>query len=100
MVSGPHGAAHVYAYYKVTEVLILWLSAMFCVSFPEFYKKYQKAFEAGKWMVVDPSSFLGRLIVWKLAVYLHQDGLDTGPAAIFPIGHFEGGECYISNSNF
>lgn len=51
-------------------------------------------------MVVNPGSFLGRLIVWKLAVYLHQDGLDTGPAAIFPIGHFEGGECYISNSNF
>ncbi|KAG1785180.1 uncharacterized protein HD556DRAFT_1192503, partial [Suillus plorans] len=82
-------------YYKATEALVLRLSAMFHVSFPEFYKKYQKAFEAGKWTVVDPGPFLGRVIVWKLAVLPHQDGLDAGPAVIFPMGRFEGGECYI-----
>ncbi|KAG1863909.1 hypothetical protein F4604DRAFT_1929031 [Suillus subluteus] len=95
MVSGPRGAPHVYAYFQVTEALALRLAAMFRVAFPEFYEKYRKAFEAGKWTVVDPGPFLGRVIVWKLSVLPHQDGLDEGPAVIFPMGRFEGGECYL-----
>ncbi|KAG2038739.1 hypothetical protein BDR03DRAFT_1009490 [Suillus americanus] len=95
MVSGPRGAPHVYAYFKATETLALRLAAMFRVAFPEFYEKYRKAFEAGKWTVVDPGPFLGRVIVWKLSVLAHQDGLDEGPAVIFPMGRFEGGECYL-----
>ncbi|KAG1813000.1 hypothetical protein EV424DRAFT_1349195 [Suillus variegatus] len=92
MVSGPCGAPHIDAYYKATEALALQLSAMFHMSYLDFYKKYQQAFEAGKWMVVDPGPFLGRVIVWKLAVLPHQDGLDTSPAVIFLMGCFEGGE--------
>ncbi|KAG1771371.1 hypothetical protein EV702DRAFT_1048994 [Suillus placidus] len=73
----------------------VWEGVMFCVAFPEFYEKYWKAFEAGKWTVVNPGPFLGRAIVWKLSVLPHQDGLDEGPAVIFPMGRFEGGECYL-----
>ncbi|KAG2029498.1 hypothetical protein BDR03DRAFT_987711 [Suillus americanus] len=80
MVSGPCGAPHVYAYFKATETLVLCLAAMFHVAFPEFYEKYRKAFEAGKWTVVDFGPFLGRVIVWKLSVLAYQDGLDEGPA--------------------
>ncbi|KAG1760397.1 hypothetical protein EDD22DRAFT_848521 [Suillus occidentalis] len=58
-------------------------------------KKYKKAFNVGKWTAVDPSPFLDRVIVWKLSVSPHQDGLDEGPAVIFLIGHFKGSECYI-----
>ncbi|KAG2031210.1 hypothetical protein BDR03DRAFT_986545 [Suillus americanus] len=70
---------------KDTEQLALLLGAMFHEAFPDFYAKYVQAFKAGKWMVVDPGPFLGRAI----------DGLDEGPAVIFPMGHFSGGECYI-----
>jgi hypothetical protein len=77
------------------EELALVLGAMFWESFPEFYQKYADAFQAGKWTVVDPGPFLGRVIMWKLDMCPHQDGLDEGPAAIFPMGNFSGGECYI-----
>ncbi|KAG1721947.1 uncharacterized protein EDB91DRAFT_1256291 [Suillus paluster] len=77
MVSGAHGAPQVHAYFKATETLAL------------------RQFDAGKWTVVDPGPFLGRVIVWKLSVGPHQDGLDEGPAVIFPMGRFEGGECYL-----
>ncbi|KAG1856490.1 hypothetical protein C8R48DRAFT_674914 [Suillus tomentosus] len=46
-------------------------------------------------MVVNPSPFRGRVIVWKLAVLPHQDGLDAAPAVIFSMGCFEGGEYYV-----
>lgn len=95
MVSGARGAPHVHAYFQATKTLALRLAVMFRKSFPEFYYKYKKAFDAGKWTVVDPGPFLGRVIVWKLSVCPHQDGLDEGPAVIFPMGSFEGGECYI-----
>jgi hypothetical protein len=49
----------------------------------------------GKWTVVDPSLFLGRVTVWKLSMSPHQDGLDEGPVVIFLMGHCKGGECYI-----
>jgi hypothetical protein len=67
---------------------------MFRLSFPSFYWKYMKVFDAGKWMAVDPGLFLGRVIVWKLSVSPHKDGLDEGPAVIFPMGRFKGSECY------
>jgi hypothetical protein len=95
MLSGCRGIQFVQRYFKDTEELALVLAAMFRVSFPDFYMKYYRAFQAGKWMVVDPGPFLGRAIVWKLDVCPHQDGLDEGPAAIFPMGNFTGGECYI-----
>ncbi|KAG0693692.1 hypothetical protein DFH29DRAFT_1007023 [Suillus ampliporus] len=95
IVSGAHGAPQVHAYFKATETLALRLAVMFRKSFPEFYDKYRKAFDAGRWTVVDPGPFLGRVIVWKLSVGAHQDGGDEGPAVILPMGRFEGGECYL-----
>lgn len=71
------------------------LNAMFWESFPDFYFKYQYAFLAGKWTVLDPGPFLGRAIVWKLDVCPHQNGLDEGPAVIFSMGDFSDRECYI-----
>jgi hypothetical protein len=68
---------------------------MFKVSWPEDYEKYRKAFEAGVWVEDDPGPWLGRAIVWKLQVLPHRDGLDGGPTAIFCLGRFSGGECYL-----
>ncbi|KAG1769692.1 hypothetical protein EV702DRAFT_954947, partial [Suillus placidus] len=82
-------------YFEATEELASFLGSMLQASFPEFYLKYEAAFKAGKWTVVDPGPLLGRVVVWKLDVLPHQDGLDEGPAVIFPMGHFYGGECYI-----
>ncbi|KAG1722153.1 hypothetical protein EDB19DRAFT_1590646, partial [Suillus lakei] len=82
-------------YFKDTEELALYLAAMFHEAFPNFYMKYEWVFKAGKWAVIDPGPFLSRVIIWKLDVCLHQDGLDEGPAVIFPIGYFSGGECYL-----
>ncbi|KAG1787192.1 uncharacterized protein HD556DRAFT_1213036, partial [Suillus plorans] len=95
MVRGCRGSQYVYRYFKDTEELALCLATMFRTAFPEFYLKYERAFKAGKWTVVDPGPFLGRAVVWKLNVLPHQDGLDEGPAVIFPMGYFSGGECYL-----
>lgn len=71
------------------------LSAMFKVAYPEYFEKYRKAFQAGVWEPSDPGPWLGRAIVWKLQVHVHRDGLDEGPAAIFPMGYYKGGELYL-----
>lgn len=95
MVAGCRNIQYVQRYFHDTEELAMLLAAMFRESFPAFYWKYRRAFQAGKWTVVDPGPFLGRAIVWKLDVCPHQDGLDEGPAVIFPMGDFSGGECYL-----
>jgi hypothetical protein len=46
-------------------------------------------------VVVDSDPFLGRVIVWKLNVLMHQDGLDESPTVIFLMRYFNGGECYL-----
>ncbi|KAG2063333.1 hypothetical protein BDR04DRAFT_948841, partial [Suillus decipiens] len=82
-------------YLAYTRPLALTLQEMFKVSWPEYYEMYRAAFEAGVWVEDDPGPWLGRAIIWKLQVLPHRDGLDGGPTAIFCLGHFTGGECYL-----
>ncbi|KAG1725983.1 hypothetical protein EDB19DRAFT_1592285, partial [Suillus lakei] len=84
-------------YMKRTSKLALVLKEMFKVAYPDDFKIYQKAFDAGVWEVADPGPWLGRAIVWKLNVLPHRDGLDGGPTAIFCLGHFSGGEAYLTD---
>ena len=82
-------------YYSATRNMALQVAALFKAAFPAYYVKYKDAFEAGVWKAEDPGAFLGRAIVWKLPVLPHWDGLDAGPAVIFPVGNFSGGELYL-----
>jgi hypothetical protein len=95
MVRNAQVAQAVQWYLAYTRPLALTLQEMFKVSWPEDYEKYRKAFEAGVWVEDDPGPWLGRAIVWKLQVLPHRDGLDGGPTAIFCLGRFSGGECYL-----
>lgn len=70
---------------------------MFWVSFPAFYIKYKAAFLIGRWTVTDPGPLLGRVLMWKLQIMPHQDGLDVGPSIIFNMSKFTSGECYITD---
>lgn len=70
------------------------LAAYFAALYPKYYRKYKAAFDAGVWIKQDPGPFIGRVIVWKLQVSLHQDRSDAGPTAAFPNGMYEGGEFY------
>jgi hypothetical protein len=78
-----------------TEAMAVRLAAIFSVCFPQYYQKYRAAFDAGVWYESDPGPWLGRAIVYKLQVHMHQDGLDAGPCASFPVGYFTGGEAYL-----
>ncbi|KAG1851642.1 hypothetical protein F4604DRAFT_1592270 [Suillus subluteus] len=86
-------------YLAYTRPLALSLEEMFKVSWPAYYERYRAAFEAGVWVEDDPGPWLGRAIVWKLQVLPHRDGLDGGPTAIFCLGSFSGGECYLPDLN-
>jgi hypothetical protein len=92
MVRSAKGAMAVKTYYRATQKVCAQLAAMFKAAFPEYYVKYSKAFEAGVWIKEDKGPWIGRVIVWKLQVSLHRDGLDEGPALCFPCGSYEGGE--------
>ncbi|KAG6864741.1 hypothetical protein C0991_007448 [Blastosporella zonata] len=78
-------------YYKETQDIFLYISAMFHEIYPETYSKYKEAFEAGAWMQEDPGVFLGRVIVYKLQVHPHLDRGDDGPSVSFPCGYYDGG---------
>jgi hypothetical protein len=78
-------------YYQNTAPVAKILGNMFAATFPEYYGKYQKAFEAGVFFEQDPGPWLGRAIVYKLDGGLHTDRKDVGPAACVPCGHFSGG---------
>jgi hypothetical protein len=84
-------------YYHGTDRVAIYLDAIFAVSFPEIHDKYQEAFAAGRWIAEDRGPWLGRAIVYKLQVKPHRDGLDGGPAAIFNVGPYEGGELYLTD---
>lgn len=84
-------------YMKKTAKLALALKEMFRAAYPDEFKIYEKAFEAGVWEAADPGPWLGRAIVWKLNVLPHRDGLDGGPTAIFCLGRFSGGEAYLTD---
>jgi len=68
---------------------------MFEATFPDIYKEYKAAFEAGVWVQEDPGPFIGRAIIYKLQSKLHKDSNDVGPSASFPVGYFNGGEMLL-----
>ena len=71
------------------------LGAMFKVIYPDLYEKYRAAFEAGVWEKGDPGPWLGRAIVYKLQVKLHNDGNDDGPTVSFAVGTYEEGHLLV-----
>lgn len=79
-------------YFKATQKVSAKLAGMFKAAFPQFYENYSKAFKAGVFHTEDKGPWIGRVIVWKLPVSLHRDGLDEGPAICFPCGSYKGGE--------
>lgn len=97
MLGSGKGSQAVVWYMERTSKLALALKEMFKVAYPEEFKIYEEAFEAGFWEAADPGPWLGRAIVWKLNVLPHRDGLDGGPTAIFCLGHFSGGEAYLTD---
>ncbi|KAH6911611.1 hypothetical protein BKA70DRAFT_1219731 [Coprinopsis sp. MPI-PUGE-AT-0042] len=99
MLKSCSGAMSVDQYFEATKTTACEIADRFCVAFPDDYLKYEKAFKAGRWNMLDPGPFLGRALVWKLQVQAHQDGLDEGPAAIFCCGEFDGGELYLPDLN-
>ena len=78
-----------------TSMVTAILGLMFEKVFPQSYKKYKKAFEAGAISESDPGPWLGRAIVYKLQGSLHRDKNDFGPAACMPCGFFSGGEMIV-----
>ena len=88
-------AKAIHHYYEATEGLARILASMFKVLFPEVYKRYTTAFEAGVWEKADTGPFLARAIVYKLQVELHQDQHEDGPFVSFPCGDFTGGEIVV-----
>ena len=82
-------------YFEGSRPVAVYLSACFQVAFPDHYRKYKKAFDAGIWMAEDPGPWLGRAIIWKLPIETHMDGLDDGPTAIFNVGNYTGGDLYL-----
>ena len=86
------GALAVGTYFRTTQKVSAKLAGMFKAAFPKYYRAYSKAFQAGVFRMEDKGPWIGRVIVWKLPVSLHRDGLDEGPAICFPCGSYEGGE--------
>lgn len=84
-------------WYAATQELSIYLSAIFERTFPEEYIQYKSAFGAGKWFTDDPGPWLGHVIVWKMQVHSHRDGLDGGPSIIFNMGKYTGGELYLTD---
>ncbi|KAF6755994.1 hypothetical protein DFP72DRAFT_1067298 [Ephemerocybe angulata] len=86
-------------YFRKTLPVSHGIRSRFKLAFPEYFGPYDEAFLAGQHNMTDPGPFLGRALVWKMQVLPHQDGLDEGPAAIFPSGYFEGGVLSITDLN-
>lgn len=82
-------------YYTLTQDVAEAIAIMFEAGFPEVYKEYRQAFDAGVWVEEDPGPFLGRAIIYKLQGKLHKDRKDLGPSACFPTGWFDGGEMLL-----
>jgi hypothetical protein len=84
-------------YYEATKPVVEHLDLMFKVSFPVQYQEYQAAFDAGQFVRNNPGPWLGRVIVHKVQVLLHQDGEDgkNAPTGITNGGFYRGGELYL-----
>jgi hypothetical protein len=95
MFRGCYAALGVRWYFRATAPIAEVLSSYFKVAFPTEYAQYKKAFDAGVWYTEDPGPWLGRAVVYKLQVEVHQDKSDGGPTAIFNVGGYTGGELYL-----
>jgi hypothetical protein len=82
-------------YYETTKIVGQILGVMFKAIYPAIYDKYMAAFQAGVWEKADPGPWLGRAIVYKLQVNLHNDGRDDGPTASFPVGFYNEGHMLV-----
>ncbi|KAF8325133.1 hypothetical protein F5887DRAFT_896617, partial [Amanita rubescens] len=82
-------------YYLASSPLAEMLSQYFQFLFPEEYKKFRRAFEAGVWVKQDCGPWLGRALIYKLQGRLHVDDKDEGPTVSFPCGFFDGGEMIV-----
>ena len=87
------------SYYSLSESVARTIALAFKMVFPDFYRTYKQAFEAGVWFSDDPGPFLGRAIVYKLQGKLHKDRHDVGPSVSFPVGQFTGGEMVFPQLN-
>lgn len=83
------------AYFAITRELAIIVAECFKVLFPKHYDQYKEDFERGVWDRTDPGPFLGRAVVFKLQVYLHQDGLDRGPTVSISAGYYAGGAMHF-----
>ena len=91
---------HGQRYLLKSKQIIRLLDEMFRVSFPEFYKKHKKAFEAGKWFADAPGPWLGMAVVYKLQTEIHLDETDAvAPVAIFCCGQFTEGYLELPDLN-
>ena len=86
-----NNAGAVRQYLIASRIVAKIFAAMFEVVYPEEYKKYKAAFDAGVWYTEDPGPWIGRAVVYKLQVHIHHDMQDGGPTATFPMGWFERG---------
>jgi hypothetical protein len=77
---------------SITKPIAQSIGAMIKVSFPEWYEKYRKVFEAGVWLREDPGPFLRRAIIYKLQRRLHKNANDLGPFASFGVGDYTCGK--------
>ncbi|KAG1866350.1 hypothetical protein C8R48DRAFT_600713, partial [Suillus tomentosus] len=84
-------AQAVHWYYQASASVTQALAEMFSVCFSKILSKYQRAFEARVWLMSDPGPWLGCMVIFKLQVYLHRDGLDAGPCVCILMGFFTGG---------
>ncbi|KAJ7067337.1 hypothetical protein C8F01DRAFT_664885 [Mycena amicta] len=78
-------------YYLRAQVYTRLVGVCCKIFYPAWHAVYEQTFNAGKSNLLDPGPFLGRVIVWKLQVDLHRDGLDVGPTLTSADGSFEGG---------
>ena len=76
-------------YYIASSPVTQILAEYFKVLFPNAYKKFKAAFNAGQWVKGDPGPWLGRALIFKLQGSLHVDDKDEGPS-LLPLWTLQG----------
>lgn len=90
---------HVKFFLKHSELVASIVRPMLHLAFPKAAAKYQKIYNAASTFKEDPGPWMGRVVVWKLQVDMHCDGLDGGPTLSFCTGKFTGGHLYLPDLN-
>ena len=73
----------------------VYIEELFKLAVPSVHQRSAPVFKAGVWVKDDNAPWIGQALVWKLQVDCHWDGLNEGPAAMFPVGNFNKGELYF-----